>query len=179
MRCLKYYKGWMNSSVSVPHPGTSLELIQSYWGFLDGAGAFWQAASFRPEINVKAGRYRTALLSSLLHSTLIFQNDFHQWSEPLQWNQWAHVCKSHVIFRRQHVPWLFPTPQLPLPPILFSVTSLRRVRERVDEDAPSMPECSLHLDWLWVCAPTISLCVNFLWSKWRAAQTDRCKHKYS
>lgn len=45
MHCLKYCKGWANSSVSGTHPVVSLELIQMYWGFPDRAGAFWQAAS--------------------------------------------------------------------------------------------------------------------------------------
>lgn len=66
MHCLKHCKGWANSSVSGTHPVVSLELIQMYWGFPDRAGAFWQSASFRPEVSVKAGRCRTASLSSLL-----------------------------------------------------------------------------------------------------------------
>lgn len=170
MHCLKYCKGWTNPSVSGTHPVVSLELIQMYWGFPDRAGAFWQTASFRPEVNVKAGRCRTASLSSLLHSSLICQHDFPRWSEPLRWtNQWAHVCKSHVIWahvcksrvisQRQHVTWLFPTPQLPLPPI----HSLWHVGERVDEDAPSMPECPHSLfsaPWLvmGLCTEHLSLC---------------------
>lgn len=107
---------------------------------------------------------QNCIISSLLHSTLIFQHDFHWCPEPLQWtNQWAHVCKSHVISRRQHVTWLFPTPQLPLPPILFSGTSLRRVgRGLMKMLHPCLSAHTLyswHVDWLWVCAPTISVCV--------------------